>query len=91
MSTWPAMLVIAAPLGAAGFVFGLGYFMLIKRSVSSFMLGASWQALALVFVRLVAATCFFAWTTKWGIAGIGAALAGFVVGRFVLVRATRSR
>ena len=87
MSDWAPTLATGAIMAALGFIVGLAYFALLRRSVSFFVAGGTQlHALALLITRLAIAVAFFLWTVRFGAAAVVFALTGFLLARTVLLR-----
>ena len=102
MSTSVAIPALAALSVAAGFVFGYGYFLALRRSIDyQSARGAGLHSLLWALARIAAATLFFAVLARWSAAAIGetarqwtaaallAAFAGFIVARQLALRSAR--
>jgi hypothetical protein len=82
--------VFAAAL--TGFVFGVAYFVALRRTVSLFVAnGGWWELSALTLGRLVAITVFFTFAARLGAAPLLAAFLGFLLARAATVRFVGSR
>lgn len=77
--------VFAAAL--MGFVFGIAYFIALRRTVSLFVAsGGWWELSALTLGRLVAIAVFFMLLARLGAVPLLAAFLGFLLARAATVR-----
>lgn len=81
---------LTAIMAVAGLMFGLAYFMALKRSVALFVGGKGWLGpLALTLGRIGAAGGFLFVAAKLGAAPLLAAFVGFLMARALALRAER--
>ncbi|HUZ74187.1 MAG TPA: ATP synthase subunit I [Stellaceae bacterium] len=85
-----AMLALGSAMAVAGFLFGLGYFATLQRTVGLFvsrhsLLGPA----ALTLGRIAAAAVFLTLAAKLGALPLLAAFLGFLVARAYALRAVR--
>lgn len=84
------MFAVAGGMGAAGLVFGLGYFSALRRTVDLFSSGRGFiKPVALTIGRLATAALFLAVAAKLGALALLAAFFGLIVARTVVLRPAR--
>lgn len=80
-----------ATLALAGLVFGLGYFRLVRWSVSQISSGGHWLAPTfLTLGRIAAAAGLFALAAQLGAGPLLGAFIGFLLARTIALRGARS-
>ncbi|MGO9006661.1 MAG: ATP synthase subunit I [Beijerinckiaceae bacterium] len=88
--TLTATLLITIAMAAAGFVFSLAYFALLRKTAILFAAGRGWSVpLALTLGRFVAVTILLGAAAKLGATSLLAAFAGFLLARALSLRAAR--
>jgi hypothetical protein len=90
MSTAASSLAFAAAWAFSGWLFGLGYFTAIRRTVDRFVgRGGRLLPAALTLVRLAAALLFLGAAARFGALPLLTAFLGFLLARAQAVRAAR--
>jgi N-ATPase, AtpR subunit len=84
------MPALAMTMAASGFVFGLAYFAVLRRTATSFATGRRLAALVFTLGRIGAAVLFLGLAAKLGAASLLAAFAGFLLARMLALRGARS-
>lgn len=78
-----------APLAAAGFAVGTGYFASLRRGAGASLARGAWRPyVTSALARIASAALLFTLAVRWGAPALLAAFAGFLAARWLALRAT---